>query len=480
MKIFLNIQEVSILTRKKVLSVTAGMTLASLIVGSASTEAATYTVKKGDSLWKISQQYHTTVSQIKNENHLTGDIIYPNQKFKVPSQTPKKYKIVSGDTLSGIAKKYGVKVSQLKEWNDLSSDLIYAGDTLKINSSSATVSSTANSTGNSTANSTSNSTANSNSNSTANNSTANSSTANNTAKSAATQKSTAPNGTYQIVKGDTLSGVAQKFGVTVSQLKEWNHLSSDWIVAGSALKVDGPSSAVSSSNGSSTQSNQSSGAASSSSNAGSASSQTSGSSSTQSSSSNNSGSTTNSTQSSQSSNAQSSSQASGSTSSSQSSQSSSAQSNSSNAGSSSSSSASTSSSRAVSKNTVSSSSNSGSYSGSAVAQIAQKYIGAPYRFGGTTPSGFDCSGFVFYVYNQAGKSIGRQTAAGYYGSSYQVSSPQPGDLIFFQDTYKSGISDVGIYLGNNQFISDSDKSVSIKSLSNPYWKSHFNSIRRFY
>ncbi|WP_026684765.1 MULTISPECIES: C40 family peptidase [Heyndrickxia] len=464
------------MTRKKVLSVTAGMTLASLIVGSASTEAATYTVKKGDSLWKISQQYHTTVSQIKNDNHLTGDIIYPNQKFKVPSQTPKKYKIVSGDTLSGIAKKYGVKVSQLKEWNNLSSDLIYAGDTLKINSSSATVSSTANST----ANSTSNSTANSNSNSTANNSTANSSTANNTAKSAATQKSTAPNGTYQIVKGDTLSGVAQKFGVTVSQLKEWNHLSSDWIVAGSALKVDGPSSAASSSNGSSTQSNQSSGATSSSSNAGSASSQTSGSSSTQSSSSNNSGSTTNSTQSSQSSNAQSSSQASGSTSSSQSSQSSSAQSSSSNAGSSSSSSASTSSSRAVSKNTVSSSSNSGSYSGSAVAQIAQKYIGAPYRFGGTTPSGFDCSGFVFYVYNQAGKSIGRQTAAGYYGSSYQVSSPQPGDLIFFQDTYKSGISDVGIYLGNNQFISDSDKSVSIKSLSNPYWKSHFNSIRRFY
>jgi LysM repeat protein/cell wall-associated NlpC family hydrolase len=476
MKIFLNIQEVSILTRKKVLSVTAGMTLASLIVGSASTEAATYTVKKGDSLWKISQQYHTTVSQIKNDNHLTGDIIYPNQKFKVPSQTPKKYKIVSGDTLSGIAKKYGVKVSQLKEWNNLSSDLIYAGDTLKINSSSATVSSTANST----ANSTSNSTANSNSNSTANNSTANSSTANNTAKSAATQKSTAPNGTYQIVKGDTLSGVAQKFGVTVSQLKEWNHLSSDWIVAGSALKVDGPSSAASSSNGSSTQSNQSSGATSSSSNAGSASSQTSGSSSTQSSSSNNSGSTTNSTQSSQSSNAQSSSQASGSTSSSQSSQSSSAQSSSSNAGSSSSSSASTSSSRAVSKNTVSSSPNSGSYSGSAVAQIAQKYIGAPYRFGGTTPSGFDCSGFVFYVYNQAGKSIARQSAAGYYGSSYQVSSPQPGDLIFFQDTYKSGISDVGIYLGNNQFISDSDKSVSIKSLSNPYWKSHFNSIRRFY
>nr|WP_017553076.1 C40 family peptidase [Heyndrickxia coagulans] len=453
------------MTRKKVLSVTAGMTLASLIVGSASTEAATYTVKKGDSLWKISQQYHTTVSQIKSDNHLTGDIIYPNQKFKVPSQTPKKYKIVSGDTLSAIAKKYGVKVSQLKEWNHLNSDLIYAGDILKINSSSATTSSTANSTGNSTANSTSNSTAN---NSTANNTTANSSTANNTAKSAATQKSTAPNGTYQIVKGDTLSGVAQKFGVTVSQLKEWNHLSSDWIVAGSALKVDGPSSAASSSNGSSTQSNQSSGTASSSSNAGSASSQTSGSSSTQSSSSNNSGSTTNSSQASQSSGAASSSSNAGSSSN----------------GSSSSSSASTSSSqanssRAVSKKVVSSSKSS-SYSGSAVAQIAQKYIGAPYRFGGTTPAGFDCSGFVYYVLNEAGKSIGRLDAAGFYNNSYRVSNPQPGDLIFFENTYKSGISDVGIYLGNNQFISDSDKSVSIKSLSNSYWKSHFNSIRRLY
>ena len=456
------------------------MTLASLIVGSASTEAATYTVKKGDSLWKISQQYHTTVSQIKNDNHLTGDIIYPNQKFKVPSNTPKKYKIVSGDTLSAIAKKYGVKVSQLKEWNHLNSDLIYAGDILKINSSSATTSSTANSTGNSTANSTSNSTAN---NSTANNTTANSSTANNTAKSAATQKSTAPNGTYQIVKGDTLSGVAQKFGVTVSQLKEWNHLSSDWIVAGSALKVDGPSSAASSSNGSSTQSNQSSGTASSSSNAGSASSQTSGSSSTQSSSSNNSGSTT--------ANGSTSTQSSSQAGSSQSNQSSGTASSSSNAGnssneSSSSSSASTSSSqanssRAVSKKVVSSSKSS-SYSGSAVAQIAQKYIGAPYKWGGTTPAGFDCSGFVSYVLNEAGKSIGRLTAAGFYSNSYKVSSPQPGDLIFFQGTTNnSGITHVGIYLGGDRFIAANSDGVSVSSyVNNDYWKSHFNSIRRLY
>lgn len=109
MKNFLNIQEVFDLDSKKVLSVTAGMTLASLIVGSASTEAATYTVKKGDSLWKISQQYHTTVSQIKNDNHLTGDIIYPNQKFKVPSQTPKNIKLYQETRFPALPKNTALK-----------------------------------------------------------------------------------------------------------------------------------------------------------------------------------------------------------------------------------------------------------------------------------------------------------------------------------------------------------------------------------
>jgi len=113
-----------------------------------------------------------------------------------------------------------------------------------------------------------------------------------------------------------------------------------------------------------------------------------------------------------------------------------------------------------------------------VVSVAKSLIGTPYAWGGTTPSGFDCSGFVYYVLKQAGMDINRLTAEGYYNRSYNVDKPATGDLIFFENTYKSGISDVGIYLGNNEFISASSNGVSIKNLSNSYWKSHFNSIKR--
>ncbi|GER71867.1 putative peptidoglycan endopeptidase LytE [Weizmannia acidilactici] len=267
---------------KKIFSVTAGMAIASLMIGTATTEAATYTVKKGDSLWKISQKYNTTVSKIKADNYLTSNIIYPKQVLEISSKvstTKNTYKIVSGDTLSEIAKKFGVTVSHLKKWNNLSSDLIYAGQTLKVNGSSGSRNSTK----------------------------------------------------------VTPSSVSANIG-----------------------------------------------------------------------------------------------------------------------------SAST------------------GYSVSKLVGVAKSLIGTPYAWGGTTPSGFDCSGFVYYVFNKAGKDISRQTAAGYYNSSYNVSNPRAGDLVFFEDTYKTGISDVGIYLGNNQFISASNDGVSIKSLSNSYWKSHFNSIKRLY
>ncbi|MBT2730149.1 LysM peptidoglycan-binding domain-containing protein [Bacillus sp. ISL-75] len=111
---------------------------------------------------------------------------------------------------------------------------------------------------------------------------------------------------------------------------------------------------------------------------------------------------------------------------------------------------------------------------------AKKLIGVPYVWGGSTPSGFDCSGFIYYAAKQAGMEISRVSAAGYYDRTYYVDTPKPGDIVFFENTYKKGISHLGIYLGNNQFIHATDSGVMISNLQSPYYQAHFESFKRFY
>lgn len=106
-------------------------------------------------------------------------------------------------------------------------------------------------------------------------------------------------------------------------------------------------------------------------------------------------------------------------------------------------------------------------------------VGTPYKWGGTNPDGFDCSGFIYYVYNQAGLKINRQPADGYFDNASYVKAPQLGDLVFFKDTYKSGVSHVGVYIGNNEFIHADSKKVMVSSLTEKYWKNHFHSYKRF-
>jgi cell wall-associated NlpC family hydrolase len=113
--------------------------------------------------------------------------------------------------------------------------------------------------------------------------------------------------------------------------------------------------------------------------------------------------------------------------------------------------------------------------------IAKSLIGTPYVWGGSSLSGVDCSGLIYIVANKAGLSIGRYSAAGFYSRSYYVSTPKPGDLVFFENTYKSGISHVGIYIGDNQFIHADEKyGVKISNLSSTYYTQHLDGFKRFY
>jgi len=115
---------------------------------------------------------------------------------------------------------------------------------------------------------------------------------------------------------------------------------------------------------------------------------------------------------------------------------------------------------------------------SSVVTVAKRYIGTPYVFGGSSPSGFDCSGFIYYVLKNSGHNIGRQNAASYWNTFKPTSSPKAGDFVFFKNTYKSGISHMGIYLGNGQFIhASSSQGITITSLSNSYYKQHFAGYR---
>ena len=110
-----------------------------------------------------------------------------------------------------------------------------------------------------------------------------------------------------------------------------------------------------------------------------------------------------------------------------------------------------------------------------VIKTAKSYMGTPYIFGGATPKGFDCSGYLQYVFQKHGIAIPR-TADEQYKLGLRTKSTKelvPGDLVFFE-TYEKGASHCGIYLGKGEFIhASTSKGVRIDTLSNDYWKPRF-------
>jgi len=335
------------------------------------------------------------------------------------------YKVKSGDSLWTIAQKNNTSVSQLKKINNLSGDLIFPNQVLETNKKQSS------------------NTSNSNSN-------------NNSSSSNAS--------TYTVKSGDTLSGIAFKHNISISNLMKWNNRSTTLIYPGDKLSVKKSGSGSSSSSGSGSSASGNSGSTGSSKVYAVKSGDTlshiasrngvsvanlkkwnnlssdmiyvgqkvsiNGKSS--SGSSNNSGS---------------------------------------NSGSSSGSS---------NSNSGSSSSSNAGYNVNKLISTAKGLNGTPYVWGGSSTSGFDCSGFIHYTFKNAGKDLGRLSSDGYYNRSQHVNKPQEGDLVFFAGTYRSGISHLGIYLGNNEFIHAGSNGVEISNLDNPYWKKHFDSYKRFY
>ncbi|MFZ3577492.1 LysM peptidoglycan-binding domain-containing protein [Virgibacillus sp. DJP39] len=333
--------------KKLIMSVTASAVIASTFAATKA-EAASYTVKDGDTLWGIAQQYDTSVAQLKSINSLSSNIIYPSQMIETEKESTSnsnsvtsddQYTVQSGDSLSGIADKHNILLSNLMEWNNLDTYLIHPGRVLVVSqgSSDSTL--------------------------------------------ASTQETTTDaerDYYYTVQAGDTLYEIAAQKNVSVSALKEWNGLTSSLILVGQKLKT-GEQAPV-----------------------------------------------------------------------------------------------------AEEVETPPKATNV-NYNVDQLINVAKDMLGVNYAWGGTTPAGFDCSGFIYYAYKQAGMDIARTSSAGYFDQSHYVEDSQVGDLVFFEDTYKSGISHMGIYIGNGQFIHAGSDGVEIDDVNGIYyWGKHFNGYKRFY
>ena len=298
----------------------------------------------------------------------TSAVIVPTAEASSTSYTVQK-----GDTLSKIATKYNVTVAQLKSWNSLTSNTIYVNQKLVVKKTSTIE-------------------------------------AKESTKIEETSSSVIK--TYKVVKGDTLSKVATKYGTTVSNIKKWNALTSDIVEVNELLIVSKSSTLISLTTPTPSTSN----------------------------------------------------------------------SNVSEEPSTTAQTVDAMIAKQLASETIITKNPNGQAQQKYADIIAEakKYIGVPYVFGGSSPAGFDCSGFISYLFNEAGVKIARKTSLNYFlQDTVVVKNPVPGDLVFFKNTYIPTVSHMGIYIGNGEIIHASSGGVEITKLSYKYWADRQIAIKRF-
>lgn len=421
--------------------VTAAATAGLIITAfgtSASAQENTYTVQPGDSLWKISKVNNVSIDNLKTWNQLSNDSIYVNQKLSL------NYTVKTGDSLWAIARTYGTTVKELKSTNGLTINTIRVGQQIIIPA------------------------------------------ANGNATSASVSTSINNPTSYVVQKGDSLSAIGSRYNLTVSELKSMNNLTSNTIIVGNILKLrtDRANAAANNTTAETTSAVQAAAEAESQATekaAVPATSQT----------------VENPTASSQ----KEQEPAAAAPTTTQAAQNPAASAApqavqkptaptapqtvqkpaASTAPQAVQKPAAPTAPQTVQKPAAPAASQAVQKSAAAanaqeIIDEAKKYIGTPYLWGGNTTSGFDCSGFVKYVFAKFGVSLPRTTETQWTATT-PVNAPSIGDLVFFQ-TYKPGPSHVGIYLGNNKFISAASSGVTISDLTSSYWGTRYLGARK--
>ena len=201
------------------------------------TTGAKYTVQSGDSVWKISNDHGITMAQLIEWNNIKNNFVYPGQQLIVSNggssntgantgntsgsnssnssssntASGTKYTVKAGDSVWSVSNKYGITMAQLIQWNNIQNNFIYPGQQLTVSNSGSTNSASSN-TG---------------------------SSANTNNSSSANTGSSSSQGTYTVKAGESVWSVANKNGITMNQLIEWNNIKNNFIYPGQQLIVKG-------------------------------------------------------------------------------------------------------------------------------------------------------------------------------------------------------------------------------------------------